>query len=241
MIPFTLAPPDPADGHGLPLLRTPRDRPIIAVITCKHLIGCSTHFWGGRTVPHDEIDCEPCANGATYRWHGYLSAFDHRINLHFLFESTARACQPFVDWYKKHGTLRGVKFEAIRPQKRSNGRVQIRLKSTDPIEFPIPEPPNIKAALAIIWNIPLADLFDAESTKGNPAIAAQQGAAYAAARLADRLSTTPTPPPLMKPDGQLMTDEETAAHAAAIAKQTKGNGHATPAELPGNTKNPSEV
>lgn len=184
---FTSAPPDDPRGNGLPLMRTHRTRPTIAVVTCQNVLGCNTHFWGGRTVPCDATDCEACSNGAPWRWHGYVSAFDHRTRLHFLFETTARAAEPFKEWFEKYGTLRGAKFEAVRHQQRANGRVNIRLKSVDAIEFPIPAEPNILAALAIIWNIPLPDFYEAEPIKGHEAIGADRGTAEAAAALAANL------------------------------------------------------
>jgi len=229
MIPFTHAPPEDSRGNGLPIIRTPRSRPIVAVVTCENVIGCPTHFWGGRTIPHDNVECEPCNNGSPWRWHGYVSAFDHRTGLHFLFENTARACEPFKDWFAKHGTLRGVKFEATRPQNRINGRVNIRLKSTDPIEFPIPQAPNIVACLAILWNIPLPDLYDAEEIKGHPAIGAARGETETAAEVARRMSEATAAHPSLAYSPAEITRTTATKIAAERERRTKGNGQ-TPAD-----------
>lgn len=225
MITFTSAPPDDPRGNGLPLLRTPTATPLVAAITCENLLGCYTHFWGGRTVPHDATDCEPCASGAPYRWHGYISAFDHRNGTAFLFETTARAAEPFKEWFDKYGTLRGAKFEATRLHKRPNGRVQIRLKSIDLIEFPLPKPPNIIAALAIIWNIALPDLYDAKPIKGHEAIGADRGVTALAKEWAERQKRDPSAPPPTKANGDLLTIPEAEEVAEALAKVIGGNGH----------------
>lgn len=231
MINFTNAPPDDARGNGLPLIRTPRAKPIVAVVTCRNVIGCNTHFWGGRTVPCDAAECEPCQNGAPWRWHGYVSAFDHRTKLHFLFETTARAAEPFKEWFDQHGTLRGVKFEAIRHQQRANGRVNIRLKSVDPIEFPIPAEPNIMAALAIIWNIPINDFYDAEQIKQHPALGVERGTAEAAAEIAKRMSQATAAHPTLRYSPVETTATAAEKVAAERDRRAKGNGQTRAAAI----------
>jgi len=60
----------------LPLVRTPANRSLKAVVTSDALIGTDTHFWGGHTVPCERPECDACNHGIAYRWHGYLSAYN---------------------------------------------------------------------------------------------------------------------------------------------------------------------
>ena len=44
-------------GPAYPLLRTPPNKPLIAIITSADLIGCYTHYYKGRTVPCEGDNC----------------------------------------------------------------------------------------------------------------------------------------------------------------------------------------
>lgn len=167
---FTNAPPSDPRGQPLPLRRCPFHRPLTAIVTCHDVVGCPTHYWGGRTVPCEEQDCEPCLAGVRWNWHGYVSAYDLNLKLHFLFEVTARCSEAFTDYRKANPTLRGCHFEATRPSGKSNGRVYLRTKTADLQKTAVPDAPNIPDVLAMIWNITPAEISEAPQIKGAPAI-----------------------------------------------------------------------
>lgn len=162
-------PPDPR-GQALPLRRCPFHRPLLAIVTCQNVVGCPTHYWGGRTVPCEEEDCEPCLAGVGWRWHGYVSAYEPNLKLHFLFEVTARCSEAFKAYRKANGTIRGCIFEATRPSGKPNGRVYLKTKTADLQKTPIPDAPQIPQVLAMIWNIPLTSITDAPPIKDLPAV-----------------------------------------------------------------------
>lgn len=165
---FSNAPPDDPRGHALDLKRCPVFKPLVAIVTCHNLIGCPTHFYGGRTVPCEEKDCEPCKEGSPWRWHSYLSCYSPAEKVHFLFENTARATEPFVLFRKAHGTLRGCCFRAHRANGRANGRVYIETKPSDLEKITLPEPPDLEKVLSIIWNIPLQAITTAGLQRNVP-------------------------------------------------------------------------
>ncbi|MHC4405932.1 MAG: hypothetical protein ACYTG0_40340 [Planctomycetota bacterium] len=167
---FSNTPPADPRGHALPLRRTPYHRPLVAIVTCDDLVGCPTHYWGGRTIPCEAQDCEPCLAGSGWRWHGYVSAYEPSLKLHFLLEVTGRCSEAFTNYRKANGTLRGCLFEASRPNAKHNGRVYIKTKTADLQRQPIPDPPNVKQVLSLIWNIPYTDIADAMPIKDAPAI-----------------------------------------------------------------------
>jgi len=155
---FTNQPPEDARGVGLPLRRCPTYKPLTAIVTSLDLTGCPTHYFGGRTVPCEEHDCQACLNGVPWRWHSYLSCWDQTNKIHFLFENTARATEPFVQYREAHGTLRGCAFKAQRMNSRPNARVYIETKPVDLEKITLPKPPDLLAVLSIIWNIPLGQI-----------------------------------------------------------------------------------
>lgn len=151
---FSTEPPEDLRGHALQLMRCPQMKPIKAVVTCDQLIGCKTHFFGGRTVPCEQESCPACHEGLPWRWHSYLSAYQEATKFHFLFESTARATEPFILYRKAHLSLRGCEFRAHRANSRHNARVIIETKPVDLEAFYLPPPPDLLKCLSIIWNLP---------------------------------------------------------------------------------------
>lgn len=150
--------PDDPRGQGLPLVRTPAGRSLLAIVTSPDLIGCDTHFWGGHTVPCTKPDCEACQAGIAYRWHAYLSAFNPHDGLHFIFEITAQAAEKFAEYRAEHRTLRGCQFEAYRWKQRKNGRVMLKLVPSAMPSAALPNAPDLRRVMAIIWRLPAANV-----------------------------------------------------------------------------------
>lgn len=153
MIEFTNTPPPDPRGRSLDLVRTPTRRALVAFVTSADIIGCPTHFYGGRTVPCEGADCEPHRKGIPWRWHGYLGCFDNTLNRPFIFEFTARVAEVFVEYREAHGTIRGCIFRAQRVNDAPNAKVILATKTYDPAKITLPKEPDVIQALAIIWNI----------------------------------------------------------------------------------------
>ena len=162
----------------MPLLRTPALRPMVAIITSPDMIGCYTHFFGGRTVPHDDQNCLACSRGVPSRWHGYVSARDTKTALHYMFEFTAQAAEAFQTYKQANGTLRGCKFQATRRDKRVNGRVIIQTKTADLTLENLPQPPILAAVMATIWSLPQSTVKADHQIKGHPAVSVDHEAAH---------------------------------------------------------------
>jgi len=146
--------PPKTERKGYDLHRTPPDKPIKGLITCDDLIGCYTHWWGGRTVPCEGETCEACKNNSPSRWHCYLSVLESGTHDHFLFECTGKAALPLIAWREEHGTLRGVLMTAFRPKRKRNARVEMILKAYDCRNTRLPQPPDLIRALSVIWQLP---------------------------------------------------------------------------------------
>lgn len=150
---FTNAPPTDDHRHALPIRRTPTNGRLEAVITSEDLIGCDTHYYGGRTIPCERPDCEPCNKGVPFRWHAYVSAMDARTRLHFIFEVTAQAAEILIEYRNAHGTLRGCLFEAQRLHHRPNGRVLLRAKPAAIEQMRLHQPADLIRCLCTIWSL----------------------------------------------------------------------------------------
>lgn len=158
MLQFSNTPPPNANGPGMQLLRTPTGKALNAVVTSPDLIGCHTHFFMGRTTPHDDADCDACDAGIPTRWHTYLSACQCQTHLHFIFETTERGSDAFIDFRNRYGSLRGCQFTARRANSAINSRVLITTKRIDLQTIVLPPPPNLIRCMATIWNVPMPEI-----------------------------------------------------------------------------------
>ncbi len=141
------------NGPALPVRRTPTSSALQAIVTSENLIGCHTHYYGGRTVPCEGPNCPAHQEGLPFRWHAYLSAIETKTNLHFLFECTAQAAEAFIQYRDAYHTLRGCYFQAKRWKPRPNSRVIIQTKPCKLDEVILPSPPDLIKVLAILWGI----------------------------------------------------------------------------------------
>lgn len=165
-------PPTAAKGQSMPLLRTPANGQLQGIVTCENLLGCPTHFWGGRTYPCLGDDCPACQQASPWRWHGYLSAKSPQTSQHFLFETTAGGAEAFVEYRHVRGTLRGCHFQARRHNGASNGQVIVLTKPCDIDPRYIPPAPNLLQLLCRLWNLPadaqqLLEQLKADAQSGN--------------------------------------------------------------------------
>lgn len=168
---FSNEPPADPRGQSLELKRCPPGAPLTGIITCPDVVGCPTHYWGGRTIPHEQEDCEPCQEGIAWHWHGYVSVYQTQLKLHFMLEMTARCVEPLTDYRKANPSLRGCSIIAQRPSGKPNGRVYLKTKAVDVATIQLPAPPDLRKVLAMIWNLPAANVQIDGTCKGLPRVA----------------------------------------------------------------------
>ncbi len=151
---FNTRPPTESQSSGYRLLRTPTNHALQALVLSDNILGCNTHFVGNRTIPCENPNCEPCASGISWRWHGYLLVMLDGTHEKAIFEMTARASTGFQEYFQRHTTLRGCKFKASRLNQRNNGRILIQLKQADLTNITLPDALPLEKLLCHIWNIP---------------------------------------------------------------------------------------
>lgn len=159
------APEDPR-GPALPIRRAPPYGQLTAVVTSELLMGCDTHYYGGRTMPCERPQCDPCLKGVPFRWHAYVTAFTTNTSEHIIFEMTAQASDAFRLYEQAQGTIRGCLFKAHRLGQTRNGRVIIETKPADLSKIRLPNPPDLPKALAILWNVPAGNVTTDGQLKG---------------------------------------------------------------------------
>lgn len=148
--------PDPPEHQISPYIRLQRVQiqPINAISTASKPTGVLLHYWHGRTIPHfTDTPCEPCQDGNTPRWKGYLTLYEPKTHHHWLQEYTPAAHDGIRSALETFGTLRGhlVRLERLRPSKNAPMRSEVYL-STLP-ENQLPPEPNIVDLLYKIWQL----------------------------------------------------------------------------------------
>ncbi len=174
MLNFQSQPPPDPRGHALDLIRCPASRPIRGIITSDDVLGTRTHYFHGRTLPCDDTSCPACTEGMPWRWHAYVGLFAAGTKNHVLFEMTARAVQPLMQYRKAYGTLRGCQLSAHRANSSHNSKVIIETASADLEMITLPDPPDLLKALSIIWNIEFPALAIDGINKDAPALAVNE-------------------------------------------------------------------
>lgn len=167
---------------GFDLRRCPSSGSFRAVCTCEDILVCDTHFWRGRTLPCervvnddgktvDDSRCPACQAKQPWRSHVYCSCFVSKTHEHVIFECTALAAKPLAEYRDATGTLRGCILDASRPKCAANAKVIITTNTLNLAHHPIPNAPDVAAALAVIWRLPGAAFSLHEPTWGENRIA----------------------------------------------------------------------
>jgi len=167
---FSNCPPSDERAYALPLARTPANGKLRGIITTNDLVGCATHWFGGRTVPCEDTECKACLEGVPWRWHSYVAAILSNTRLHVLLEFTAQATESLINYRTAHGTLRGCLIDCHRHRNRHNGRVIVATDTADLEIVKLPPEPNVIKALSIIWNLPAPQMDATELCREHPRI-----------------------------------------------------------------------
>lgn len=165
---FSFDPPPAARGYGLPMVRTPANGHMKLACVSTEMVGCPTHWYGGRTVPCEAIDCKACSEGVPWRWHGYVAGLLPQVRRLALFEFTAQAAEVINQYKAVNGTLRGCIITAHRHRNRHNGRVMINTMPGNLAQLNLPKAPDLMKVLSVLWCIPVPAMPDEDQLTRKP-------------------------------------------------------------------------
>ena len=148
--------PDELPQHTLAtLVRTPPSGTLKGIITCTRPVATPTHYHARRTVPCAlPPNCPLCEIGLKWRLHCYLSFVNLSNLAHEIIEFPARQYDAIANWYKRLGSIRGLYFEATRPNGRPNGPIQLSVRRPASEPASLPDPLPIEKILCKIWGVP---------------------------------------------------------------------------------------
>ncbi len=172
---FSNAPPDGTASNALTLIRTPATGRLACLIASSDVTGCPTHFWGGRTIPHEQKGCKPCEARCSWRWHSYCIIQQMPTGQMFLLELTAQATEPLIEYRKIFGSLRGAALVCERRGKRANGRVMVKINPPTSLPVGLPKAPDVVDILCSLWGFDPARGEEYKSSRQQPAVAINAG------------------------------------------------------------------
>lgn len=152
-IPAANRPADTELRTSYRIVRAPTTGELNGMVLNREIYGCDTHYFHGRTRPHTEPICEACDEGAGKRWQGYLGLLLTKTRDLVLFEFTAAAAAPLVEYFEHNKGLDGAMIRAYRTSTKANARVVIRIERGDTDLFAAPKAPNVQEILNRIWGI----------------------------------------------------------------------------------------
>jgi hypothetical protein len=153
MINTQIRPPTNLERHAIQIIRTPQAGKLVGIALNESILGCYTHYWGGRTVPCQTEHCEACNNGAPARWHAYFAAHCPNTTHIALLEITAAAAETLYLYTHTNGTLRGAQITLRRRGEKKNGQVIATAIPGGMQASHIPEAPSIIKILAQLWHV----------------------------------------------------------------------------------------
>lgn len=163
-------PPERTTPRPLPIIRTPVGKSLAATILSDEMIGCPTHFWGGRTSPCEAPDCDACNHGSPTRWHAYLAIYSAENQSSAILELPDAAAEQLALLARGLPTLRGARIRVSRTKSTRNARVIVDLRQPLMPQPPIPAAPDLPAIMAIIWKLPASTISTEQSDLRRAAI-----------------------------------------------------------------------
>lgn len=158
---WTNRPPTDTTSAALRIVRVPPKAPITLTILSHEIVGTPTHFANNRTTPCDGPgECDLCARGIGWRWHGYLAVRLDATGETAILELTAQAAARFADHFDAQGTLRAARAKLARANGRPNGRILVAINPPKPDAPPLPDEPDIRRNLCHIWGLAPAQAED---------------------------------------------------------------------------------
>lgn len=135
------------------LVRIGRAEKLKTIILSPQLVGVWTHYYRGRTAPHEEPTCPACDAKNARRWYGYLACWNLQSDSRFLLELTPQAAEPLLELQNKKKTLRGLEIYVRRCGDKPNSPCETLIPKEQQSHLALPGTFDVREALMIIWGL----------------------------------------------------------------------------------------
>lgn len=146
-------PDSPRRRNKLQLIRTPRGGKLQGIFLSTEAVGVWTHYYGGRTQPCQQEECEICAHQVTRRHHVYAAIWSPETQKSVLLEMTENAGEELLNRAEQKQSIRGLKFKTHRVNMKPNAPVTLVVMEDASALYQLPPEPDVVEALLIIWHL----------------------------------------------------------------------------------------
>jgi hypothetical protein len=146
-------PPEGEAKRNYRITRAPAKGVLTLTILSHDLVGCYTHYVGGRTRMCPGNGCEVCAANTRPRWHGYLAAVDEAKGDRVIVELPATIADSVGKIFDQARTLKGTRLMLSRTSNRPNARVTAKYSAPISAEAEYPAVADIRPILERMWEV----------------------------------------------------------------------------------------
>lgn len=146
----------PTEGGGpiaYRLLRLKAADKFSGVVLSSDMIGCYTHWWGGRTQPCVGKECKACKANSETKWKGWMACLITKTAEIVITEFTHATVDEVTRFFDQHRTFKGSTVRLVRIGPRANGKLAVSFNDTRSQYTLLPECPNVPAILARMWGV----------------------------------------------------------------------------------------
>lgn len=129
------------------------------ICLCRRHVGSELHYWQGRSFPHLKQDCPACAAKNVATWKGYIGVWNPATRLCGVLEFTLGCVSALDAWFMARGTLRAATLSVKRAGLKANGKLSITVSPSQWGCDQLPEEPDVKHQLSIMWGSKRLDEF----------------------------------------------------------------------------------
>jgi hypothetical protein len=121
----------------LPLIRPQAEKPLNTILMAEGWVGVFTHWWGGKTVLHDETECRACDRNIAKLWKGFIPVCDaFQRDRIALLQFTGRCCVTLLDHKRESGGLLGARVLWTRVGKQKNSPLRCEVMGWADVKDP---------------------------------------------------------------------------------------------------------
>lgn len=168
MTEWTNAPPTNDDRRSYKLLRCPAGGSIRGIIVNAEPVGAQLHYWKGRTVPCNKLDCDACKASHVPRWKGYLLIQSRASTRLAIVEYTERIHGDIAREHATNNGLRGSEIKIYRLGSKPNSPLYCEFDGKCSNLDLLPPEEDIQTMLERMWEVRQQPLWHQSTQSKQP-------------------------------------------------------------------------
>lgn len=145
------SPPRDSKPIRMDLRRVPGGGTGLVIVLSNKIEWVPTHYYKGRTIPHLNRGCVPCADNREIRWHGYFYVMGSKSFNIWILQVTPAIEENLKAGILRAGKLRGLGITIERKGRKANGELELSTRGMYQHPLPPDDLPELRSLLKRIW------------------------------------------------------------------------------------------